>query len=329
MAIPHPAVTRPHRQAFESALLYGVLCATYIVLSGSLAVRAAVTAEHVHAIETLKGLAFILVTGLIFYGITRLRLTRIRQQEETIIAQEQALQQADRKRWAAMTAATVAHDLNNLLLSFSGLLDELDEFQRDVPSLREMHVKIESGISKLSHLAKRLASTLGRAVPERDEAVDLRAAVSELLTLAQKHPDIRHCQLVASDVASVTLLLNRTLFEEAVLNLLVNGAQAAGPTGRLEVRLTTDGSTAMLAVHDSGPGVPEDLLEDIFDPSFSTKPDGTGIGLLTVTAFAASCGATIVVDRSPLGGAMFQLRIPVRAPGVRIEQGHPAEAVTQ
>ncbi len=66
----------------------------------------------------------------------------------------------------------------------------------------------------------------------------------------------------------------------------------------------------MLAVHDDGPGVPADQVDSIFDPCFTTKPDGTGIGLVAVRAFAASCGGAVSVGQSPLGGALFQIRIP-------------------
>lgn len=108
------------------------------------------------------------------------------------------------------------------------------------------------------------------------------------------------------------MLLNRTLLEEAVLNLLINAAQAGGPAGQMEVRLITEPAVAMLEIHDSGPGVPDDIAKDIFEPCFTTKPDGSGIGLLAVKAFAASCRADVSVGRSLLGGALFQLRIPMQ-----------------
>lgn len=69
---------------------------------------------------------------------------------------------------------------------------------------------------------------------------------------------------------------------------------------------------ALLAIHDNGPGVRDDLATDIFELCFTTKPNGTGIGLLAVTLFAASCNADLSVGRSPLGGALFQFRIPLK-----------------
>ena len=175
-----------------------------------------------------------------------------------------------------------------------------------------MREEIDVGIDKLSHLATRLASAVGRAMPEKEEDVDVEAALHEMASVVRKHRDVRFCRISTSDVAPLTLVLNRTLFEQAVLNLLINAAQATGPRGQIEVRLTTEEGAAILAIHDSGPGVPEELVQDIFEPCFTTKPGGTGIGLLAVRAFAASCGADIFVGRSPSGGALFQLRIPIQ-----------------
>jgi signal transduction histidine kinase len=211
-----------------------------------------------------------------------------------------------------MSAATVAHDLNNLLMALSGLVEGLKGQERNDPFLLTMREEVDLSIDKLTHIAKRLRSSVTRAVPEKHDNVDIKATLHELITLVRKHPDCRSCRVALADIAPLTIVVNRTLLEEAVLNLLINAAQAAGPTGQIEVRLTNEEDAAMLAVHDNGPGVSDDLLENIFEPCFTTKPDGTGIGLLAVKAFAASCGADVSVGRSPLGGALFQLRIPIQ-----------------
>lgn len=210
-----------------------------------------------------------------------------------------------------MSAASVAHDLNNMLSVLSGVVGELQSRQEfEDPVLRKMSRDLDVDIDKLSHLSKRLVSVVGRAVPEKEEAVDLQAALHELIAIVRRHPDGRFCRIALCNVASLTLLLNRTLFEEAVLNLLINAAQATGRQGEIEVHLTAGESAATLSIHDSGPGVPEDIVADIFEPCFTTKSNGSGIGLLAVKAFAASCGADVSVGRSHLGGALFQFKIP-------------------
>ena len=312
--IRQPAVIRPLRQAVEPALLYILLCIPYILYSGRLAARAASTPEQLQLIETIKGVAFILVTGVFFGLISYVRWTRIRRQQETIALQEKSLLQAEGRLVAAMSAATVAHDVNNLLMSLYGLVEGLRGREGHDSGLRTMREQIEVFIEKLTHLAKRLTLAAGRAMPEQAEAVELRGALHELVFVVQKHPDARFCSLATPELTPLTLVLHRALFEEAVMNLLINAAQAAGPSGHIELRLTTEPGAAVLAVHDSGPGVPDELVSDIFEPCFTTKPHGTGIGLLAVRAFAASCGAELSVGRSPLGGALFQLRIPIPPP---------------
>jgi signal transduction histidine kinase len=310
--IPHRGVVCPARQAVESAALYILLCSTYILLSGYFASSTAATPQQLYVVETFKGIAFILVTGALFFAYSFLRCKRIRGQEETILAQEKSLLQAERKLVAAMSAAAVAHDLNNLLMALSGLVEGLKGREGADPSLLVMRKELEAGIDNLARLAKRLASTARRAVPEKKEKVDVKSALYELAAVVRKHPDGRFCSLSLVGIEPLTLVLDRTLFDEAVLNLLINAAQAAGPTGQIEVRLTTEPGSAILEIHDSGPGVPEDLIKDIFEPCFTTKTEGTGIGLLAVTAFAATCGADVGVGRSPLGGAVFRFRIPTQ-----------------
>ena len=263
-------------------------------------------------IETIKGSAFIIVTGALFFAISFLRLRRIKRQEETIIIHEKGLLQAERRRVAAMSAAAMAHDLNNLLMALSGFIDEIKKQERLAPSLHAMCETLDVGIGKLRRLAARVASAVSIAVPEKAEEVDVKAILEELVAVVRKHPVALFCRFSTSKLSSLHLSLNRSLFEEAVLNLLINAAEATGAKGQIEVSLTIDGGSAILAIHDNGPGVPDDLVKDIFEPCFTTKPTGTGLGLLSVRAFTEACGGEMSVGRSPLGGALFQLRIPLQ-----------------
>lgn len=319
--ITRSPITQPIRQAVGAALLYSLLCASYILLSGYLARHLSETPEQLYVIETFKGVTFVVLTGVLFFVISYLRVRKIRLQEESLIEQENALLRAEKKVAAAMFAATLAHDLNNLLMSLSGLIEGVKGREGGDPFLLAMREELDVGIDKLSRLATRLASTVSCAIPEKEVDVDMKATLHELVALVRKHPDSRFCCITTSGIAPLTLGLNRTLFEQAVLNLLVNAAQATGPKGQIEVHLTIEQDAALLAIHDNGPGVQDDLATEVFEPCFTTKPDGSGIGLLAVTAFAASCGADLSVGHSTLGGALFQLRIPIDTqPSKRLEK---------
>jgi len=103
--------------------------------------------------------------------------------------------------------------------------------------------------------------------------------------------------------------------EEAVANLVRNACQAAaegGPEGRVRVSWSTREGEAIIVVEDDGPGIPDEITTRVFEPFFTTKAtgQGTGLGLAVVHGVIEGLGGTVEVDRSPLGGARFRVRIP-------------------
>lgn len=307
-----PTVSSPARKAAVPALLYVVLCTVYIVFSDALAVAAATNTHQLQVISTIKGALFVALTGLLFFLISYARWKHIHDQEQIILAQAKSLLQTERKHVAAMCVATVTHDLNNLLMSLSELVDGLRGREADDIFLQAMRKDLERGIGNLFSLSKRVAAASSHVLPDKDEEVNVTPLLADLAALIRKHPDAQLCDIRVSAAATPPLLLNKALFEATVCNLLINAAQAAGPHGRAEIRLMHVGDVLVLQVHDNGPGVRPENTKDIFDPCFTTKPDGTGLGLLAVKMFAAASCADIVVDKSPLGGALFALRIPIR-----------------
>mgnify|MGYP003591323912 CR=1 FL=1 len=304
----HVAVSRlPEERLFRSAaisaLVYVVLATAYILVSGRIATRLAGSVEQLQAIEAAKGLVFVGVTGALFFFLSLGWWRNARRQRNLLI-------QGERRAVASMYAATLAHDLNNMLMGLTGLVEELKEHELDNAYLARMRGAVEQALHSLTPLAKRIASSARQFQPGDRTEVDLAATMGQIAELARRHPDARFCTLRLGEVASAVLLLHRELFEQAVLNLIVNAAQAAGPRGQIELVAKRYDRAIAVEVHDNGPGVPADKVESIFTAGFTTKNDGSGLGLLSVQAFAASCRGRISVARSPLGGAVFQVAIP-------------------
>ena len=99
--------------------------------------------------------------------------------------------------------------------------------------------------------------------------------------------------------------------EQLFLNLLMNAYEAMPPRGMLGVELVVTGGRALATVIDTGPGVPDELLERVFDPFFTTKQRGSGLGLAICAAIAQTHGATLRVANRPAGGAVFTVDFPV------------------
>jgi len=114
----------------------------------------------------------------------------------------------------------------------------------------------------------------------------------------------------------------------AVLNLVTNALQAAGPSAVVDVDSRVDGQFAEIRVTDNGPGVAPELRQRIFDPFFTSRPDGTGLGLAVVRSVAGAHGGEIRLDTTDgtgaRTGACFILRLPLAAGVGRIREHQAA-----
>ena len=97
---------------------------------------------------------------------------------------------------------------------------------------------------------------------------------------------------------------------QAVLNLLRNGVEAAGRGGTVRIGARTSAKGARVSVEDTGPGVPEDVKARLFQPFFTTKPSGTGLGLMLAREIVLEHKGELDVERSSLGGAAFTIDLP-------------------
>jgi signal transduction histidine kinase len=106
------------------------------------------------------------------------------------------------------------------------------------------------------------------------------------------------------------------LLEGALLNLVVNAAQASPPDGVVTVKTrrleTSTGPAVEIAVIDRGCGIDPKNVESIFNPFFTTKPDGVGLGLAIVSKIIDDHGGRIAVESTPGEGSVFRVYLPLR-----------------
>jgi len=107
--------------------------------------------------------------------------------------------------------------------------------------------------------------------------------------------------------------IDADLFKQAVLNVILNGAQSMPDGGKLEVLLEEDRRTAVLRIADEGSGIPDEIREKIFDLYFTTKSDGSGIGLAMTYRILQLHHGSIEVQSKTGRGTEFRLRIPLAA----------------
>ena len=99
---------------------------------------------------------------------------------------------------------------------------------------------------------------------------------------------------------------------QVFLNLILNAIDATDKAGRIELHAWLDGGAIAVAVHDNGSGIPAEQARKLFQPYFTTKKHGTGLGLFVTRKLVAEHGGDVSFQSTPDGGTVFEVRLPLR-----------------
>ncbi len=244
------------------------------------------------------------------------------------------------RRMAAIGRLTsgVGHEVKNPINAIVVHLELLrSKLGEGAPGMRHLEV-IDAEIRRLDRVVQTLVD-FSRPVELRLREQDLRAVIAEVLALASDELSIHNVTLV-SHMPREPLIANvdADLLKQAFINVIQNGAQAMPEGGRLEVTLeeerpkTVNGSSApgaraaILCIGDTGPGIPEEIREKIFDLYFTTKSGGSGIGLAMTYRILQLHHGGVEVQSKMGEGTEFRLRIPLAAAERGRRQLQPANA---
>jgi len=214
-----------------------------------------------------------------------------------------------------------AHQLRTRLTRIRGELDLI--LRSDVADPpRSALERVQEEVERLSWLCGRLL-LLARLDQQTgnaslfDERVDLEEVVNELLEQMAPLAQDRGVGLRRGAMSTVRVRGSRSLLVEALLNLLDNAIRFTPEGGSVAVSLEADGDVVRLSVEDSGPGVPPEERERIFQPFYRTPrtlaeatDDGSGLGLAIVRGIAQAHGGRVELVEAPKGGSVFRLVLP-------------------
>ncbi len=298
---------RSTRYAAILAGAYVLLASVYIVLSGRVAAALSHSVEELQRIETVKGVLYVAVTALLIFAGARWAMRRMEHDAHELLRREQALVANEGRVFAGLTAAAIAHDANNVLTVAQADIEMMEEDGKGSEDLTRLH----EGIDRMVALNRRLLDLAQAYVTREGAPLDVLEAAREVLSVLRSHLALRRCRITCEGAAGVVIAANPVLMHQLVGNLVINAAQATGDRGEIQVRISSADGQAIIEVHDNGPGVPADRRPGIFTALASTKPDGNGLGLFSVKACANGLGGTVDVGDSPLGGALFLIRLPL------------------
>lgn len=209
------------------------------------------------------------------------------------------------------TVAAVAHELRNPLAAMRTWLHVLEQkLPADDPELHKPFERIKRGIRQCDSIIDDLLA-YSRSTELKPQWTSIDSWLQALI----------HEQFLPEDVAVAfqpglaerRVPIDRDRLRRAVVNLIENASQAirgAGRPGTVTVSTLPEGPNVLLRIADTGPGVPEDIRDRIFEPLFSTKGSGVGLGLAIVRDVVAQHGGTIRLEDNPDGGACFSILLP-------------------
>lgn len=296
------AAAAPFFTALKIAGLYIVIAGTYIIASGLIVNSLVLDTQTMALVEKIKGMGFVAFTGILL-------LMLLYRHEKMRNRLERHILKNDRREVMALCNATVAHDINNFLMGLMGLVEEIKDKEQEDGSFSTIRQEIEGSIEKITQLSRSFA----HSEREKDSfsTMDLSKQVKNTLSLLRKHSDVQKCHVTTDKTSSVSLNANVVRFEHMLMNLIINAAQATGKGGQIEISSREEDSTMILEVHDNGPGIPMDKATKIFRTGYTDKTNGSGLGMLSVRAFAASCNGKVSIGQSHLSGAVVGIHIPV------------------
>lgn len=269
----------------------------------------------------------------------RLRATRVEGPEEALRlalldlgAEEQRdreLEAARRLQVLGTLARGVAHDFNNLMGVILGNAELLQlECAEDGPGqLMLDHIRL--AVERGRGLVKQLLSYSGKGKSRSRVPLDLHQPIQEALELLGSTLPKGIGLRFQEALAPCRVLVDPDAIRQVIMNLLLNAIQAMEDGGTLEVVLGhtsgdppgparvaagTSKATVEILVRDTGPGMSPATLERVFDPFFSTKPMGTGLGLSVVQGIVRDHGGVVQIQSRPSGGSEFRVLLPAFVP---------------
>jgi len=221
---------------------------------------------------------------------------------------------AERLAYFEMLTAGIAHEIKNPLVSIKTFAQLLPRRRSDEQFIENFGRTVTHQVDRMERLLDRLR-TLARPGERPQHPLDLRAPIGAAIEAMRPAFVAKNVVLSAATGQSPCMILgDYSELEQLFLNLLLNAHEATPSGGMVRVELAVNAGRAIVAVVDTGPGVPAELLERVFDPFFSTKERGSGLGLAICASIVQTHGGWLKAANREVGGAVFTVEFPPAVP---------------
>ncbi len=249
---------------------------------------------------------------------------------------EEETRRSQRIESLGLLAGGIAHDFNNYLTGILGSISLSRYLVDPGHKMHEVLAKAEQATLRAKHLTGQLLTFAKGGHPVR-RPVDIRKVLDECVSFSLAGSAVKADILFADDLRVLTA--DEGQLTQLFNNLLINAVQAMKGNGSLMLRVRNaqggemagrlgPGQYIAVTVADTGPGIAPEHLAHIFDPYFTTKPDGTGLGLAVAYSILSRHGGVVTVDSTVGQGTTFTVFLPVEADAAPLSESRAEEVRT-
>jgi signal transduction histidine kinase len=234
---------------------------------------------------------------------------RVREKSAALVRAERELRHAEKMASLGTLAGGVAHEFGNLLGGIQGCAEDALR-ETDPAEVRETLGVIERTARRGSSITDKLLR-FARPAPAGHDEVDVAAVARDVASLVE--PEAARCgvEVEVEAPGEVRLVADPTGVHQVVLNLVTNALHAMPGGGKLTVAVAGGPGDVRLCVTDTGVGIPPGDRAKLFEPFFTTRPEGTGLGLSVSYGIVKAHGGRIDVESEPGRGSTFTVVLPL------------------
>jgi len=214
-------------------------------------------------------------------------------------------------------AAAIGHELNNYLttiMSSAQLLPRYIESSR----FEKVSEKVESIVDGIDRMKRFTAGLMDFSALETNKSlIELQSVVDDVVFFVKPQQRFKNIKIEASIPPDLPrIMLDASQIHQVLFNLLINAADAINSrrikNGAIKISADADDSNISIKISDNGPGIPDEMFPRLFEPHFTSKEKGHGLGLSTCRQITESHGGSITANNKPDGGACFIITLPLR-----------------
>ncbi|NJL57234.1 hypothetical protein HC928_20410 [bacterium] len=227
---------------------------------------------------------------------------------------QQMLIRSEKLASVGRLAASIAHEINNPLLPIRINLEHMrEDLELDGQIDKEDIERTQESVERISRIVSRLLEFTGKRQKDNTtlQPLDINTMLESVISLNRKFFQQENIALDTHFEELPLIQGNKDQLEQVFMNLMLNAKAAMEAGGRLEIKTHMTGGEVFISMVDTGHGIPEDMIESIFEPFVSTKEEGTGLGLFISFGIVQNHNGVIEVASRVGEGTTFTIRLPV------------------